>query len=275
MELKRLVIKNFGGIKEADLAPSDIINCVTKEVASAISYVLNNQFAIRHYSSVELQSDSYLFGEMYFYKSGKKFVYTTEIKGFSPPVFTKDGVIMTDDEVDGDIVLSRPYREDNTCIYSVDSKNEFLDYDKFLPSYISRLSTYTESFNACIKNRMFVCNARKGYQCCVDKNRTKVWKRIGGGRIAPVPDLSECDRICANYTVFLLLSEMIDYHQQFISKEKMAIRTPIIVDGLLSRLDNDPTNKIFLLQKTKSIARQVFFVEKEPREVQKVINTII
>lgn len=274
MELKRLIIKNFGEIEKLEFAPNEIINCVSETVANAISYVLNNQFAIRHYNSIELKSDTYLFGEIHFYKKGKKVTYTTEIRGFENPVFTKDGVVMTDDEVDNDQILSRPYREDNTCIFSARSQNEFLDYNRFLPAYFNRLTGYSNSFNTVIGSSLFVCDASKNFSVTFNDGKPTVWRAISGRKIGIVKDLSECDKISKEYTTFVLISQMIDYHQS-VGKDREIIRTPVIVDGLISSLDECRTNIRFLLKRTIGAARQIFLVEKNTEKVANLVKNIL
>ena len=158
MDIKRLVIKSFGNIEYLDLKPRELTNCVTKDVANAVSYILNNQFAIRHYNTVEPKSDTYLFGELHQYKKGKKVVYTVEINGFDSPIIKKDGVKMTEEEINSDLYISRPYREDNGCIFSVGSRSEFLDYGEFLPLYFSRLTEYSLAFKDVLENRNVYCD---------------------------------------------------------------------------------------------------------------------
>ncbi|MBO5262286.1 MAG: hypothetical protein J6B45_04490 [Clostridia bacterium] len=275
MELKRLLIKNFGDIKELCYVPDDIMNCVDETVANAISYVLNNQFAIRHYNKIALRENTYLFGIIHHYEKGRKIVYTTEINGQNPPIFTKDGMVMTDDEVDNNQILSRPYREDNTCVFSARSKNEFLDYEKFLPAYFGRLTGYSSSFNTVIGNSLFVCNASKNYSITMGDGKPTVWKSISGRKIGLVKDLSECDKISAEYTTFVLISQMMDYHQQYGCKGRVITRTPVIVDGLISGLDKEPSNTRFLLRRTRGVARQAFFVEKDTYKAKRLMESLL
>ena len=181
---------------------------------------------------------------------------------------------MTDDEVDSDQILSRPYREDNTCIFSARSTCEFLDYGKFLPTYFSRLTGYSISFNATIGSRLFLCDPRKDYEMSIYNGNMTLWRKKCGKRIR-VNDLSECDKTSAKYLVFTLLLQMIDYHQQCICQGREITRTPIIVDGLISGLDADPSNLRFLLTKTTKTARQAFFVEKSPKLVDRYVKNIL
>lgn len=262
MELKRLIIKNYGIIKNLDFVPNDIINCVSETVSNAVCHVLNNRFAIRHYNTVELMADAYLFGEIHHYERGKKIVYTTEIKGLEAPIFTKNGQVLTDDAIDSDPVLSRPYREDNACIFCARSQNSFLDYGGFLSPHFFRLSDYSQSFKMCMENKIELCNIEKNHVVCYNKGKPTVYRKMGKTAIKPVQDLSECDRLCAEYVTFVLLAETLDHYR--ITKSKLGItpRTPVVVNGLVSGLDANGSNAGFLILRTKRSARQIFFVEK-------------
>jgi len=258
MKLKRLIVKNFGGIDELDYTPCETINYITKDVADAISYVLNNQFAIRHYNSTELRGDTYLYGVIYFYEKGRKNVYTVEIKGFNDPVFTKNGVRLTDSQVASDPVLTRPYREDNGCIFSARSKDEFLDYDKFLPSYFSRLTEYAQSYRDCLDNKQFYCDIVKRISIRLNKGKVLAFRAFGSS-FRQTEELSECDIHCKSYVTFLLLIEMVDYHQQF-KRGGVVVRTPIVAQDALSCVDACSIK--YLIDKTIEVARQTFFVDK-------------
>lgn len=262
MELKRLIIKNYGSIESLDFVPNDIYNCVSETVSNAVCHVLNNRFAIKHYNTVELRQDTYLFGEIHHYEKGIRIVYTTKIKGIEAPVFTKNGVELTDDELDSDPVLSRPYREDNACIFSVRSRDSFLNYGGFLSPLLFRSSDYSQSFKMCMENKIELCNIEKNHVVTYNKGKPTVYRKVGKTAIKPVTDLSESDRLCAEYITFVLLAETVDYYR--ISKSKLGItpRTPLVVNGLVSGLDANGVNARFLISRTKRSARQIFFVEK-------------
>ena len=55
---------------------------------------------------------------------------------------------------------------------------------------------------------------------------------------------------------------MIDYYNQFITG-KGTERTPIVVEGLLSHVDQISIG--YLLERTMGCTRQTFFVEKNPK----------
>lgn len=261
MELKRLIIRNFGEIKELDFVPEDAFNYVSETVANAISYVLNNQFAIRHYNKVDLRADTYLYGEIHRYQKGKKIVYGVEINGFDNPIFTKDGIRLTDDEVDSDQALTRPYREDNTCIFAPNSKTKFLDHENFLPVYFRKLSGYADVCKELIENRYVNCNIFKRLFVKIEFGKVLVYRDFGYAfKVYDI--LTESDRYTAIYTVFLLFVEMIDYYNQFITG-KGTERTPIVVEGLLSHVDQISIG--YLLERTMGCGRQTFFVEKNPK----------
>lgn len=271
MELKRLIIKNFGEVNELDYVPNEIINCVSETVANAISYVSNNQFAIRHYNSVELRSDTYLFAEAHFYQKGKKIVYTTEINGFEPPVFTKNGQKLTDDEVDSDPVLTRPYREDNLCVFVAHSNDDFLDYEKFVPSYFEKTSEYSKSYKDILGGEGFGCDLTKKLAVKIIKGHGQVCRKIGFS-LKRIRDVSDCDRQAANYATFLQLVGMVDYHRRY-KKDGIVARTPIIADGLVSAVDQ--ANVRYMVYKTRDVARQAFFVERNPNVIDKYIRNIL
>ena len=274
MELKRLVIKNYGKITELDYKPKDSLNCVNETVSNAICHVLNNRFAIRHYNRVKPRADTYLFGEMHHYKKGTLTKYTAEIKGFDEPIFTKNGEKMTDEQVDNDPILSRPYREDNACIYCAHTQNSFLDCSNFLAPHFFRLSDYAQSFKACIENKTVLCNIVKDYVVSCDRGKPLVYRRVGKTGIRPVEDLSECDKLCADYTTFTLLVQMIDYHQQYNAKNGVVTSTPLIVNGVRGGLDEEELNAKLLLYKTRGTGRQTFFVEKRLRELEELIKEL-
>lgn len=274
MELRRLVIRNYGDVKELDVNMQDTVNCVSETVANAICHVLNNQFAIRHYNSVELTRDTYLFGEIYHYVKGKATVYTTEIKGFNAPVFTKNGEKITDDEVDNDPILTRPYREDNSCVFCAHTQNTFLDYGGFLPSLFFRLSEYSSSFKVCIESKAVLCNIEKDFIVVCNKGKPAVYRRVGKSAIRLVENLSECDELCMQYTIFLMLSEMIDYHQQLASKGGTVTRTPIIADGLICGLDDSEINAKLMVGKAMKMGRQVFFVERNQQRFKEITSKL-
>ena len=272
MIIKKLIIKNFGDIESLKLEFNDVMNCVTKTVSDAIAYVLNNQFAIRHYNTVELKKDTYIFGQMYHYLKGKKAVYTVEINGFNVPVFKKDNVEMTADEVDGDPVLSRPYREDNACVFSTESKSKFLDYKEFLPVYFSRLTEYSSAFKTVIENRMFFCD-EDNLSVLVRNGKPVVhWRASKSHVFKPVERISECDRVRVDYSVFLRLLETIDYHNQSKSKDETIIRTPVIVEGFLTKTYVDVRKTKFALGRTRLVARQTFFVEAMPHWFEQLMK---
>ena len=262
MELKRLIVKNYGSIKDLDFKPNSVVNCVSEPLSNAICHVLNNQFAIRHYNTVELSDNTYLFGEICHYEKGKQIIYTTEINGLDAPIFTKNGQVLTEDAVDSDPVLSRPYREDNACIFSARAQDGFFDYDKFMPYHFSHMTEYAKSFKDCLETKPHNCNASKGHAVYFNKGKRGVYKRGRRPAFSPVLELSEIDRLCVRYVTYLLLAEMIDYHRILKSKAGMSPRTPIVVNGLLSCLEMDGVNRSFLVSRTKECARQIFFVEK-------------
>ncbi len=271
MEIKRLIIKNFGEIDNLDYKPAEIVNCITKDVANALSYILNNQFVLRHYNSIELRSDTYLFGEMYFYQKGKKIVYTTEIKGFENPVFTKDGKALTDDEVDSDPILTRPYREDNLCVFSAHSENEFLDYEKFVPSHFKKLTEYSQAYKELLDNKYFFCDVVKHMVIKLEKGQRRFYRKIGLN-FRQIEDVSESDRHCANYATFLRLIEMIDHHCQYKKRCEVA-RAPIIVEGILGAVDKGSVK--YLVERTRDVARQAFFVERDPSGLDRYVKNLL
>ena len=101
-----------------------------------------------------------------------------------------------------------------------------------------------------------------------------VYRRVGKSGLREVGDLSECDQVCVNYTMFKMLVEMIDYHRQYKSKRGTVPRTPIIVNGLVDALDDDEVNATLMVGKTKVVGRQTFFVERNPEKLKKIMNKL-
>ena len=212
-----------------------------------------------------------MFGEMHQYKKERKIVYTVEINGFEPPVFIKDGVKMTDEEIDSDLYISRPYREDNGCIFCVGSKNKFLDYGEFLPLYFSRLTEYSPAFKDVLENRNVYCD-EEFLSVGFTRGKPTFFKRKSKNHsYKPCKEVCDYDRTIGEYAIFLQLLEMVNYHRQFKS-ENGIVGVPIIVDGLLSRIHATSFNVRFLMSRTREMARQTFFVEKRPEEFERLVR---
>ena len=60
MDIKRLIIKSFGDTEYLELKPEEIFNCVSRDVANAISHITNNQFAMPYGSETNQPKAYYL-----------------------------------------------------------------------------------------------------------------------------------------------------------------------------------------------------------------------